>query len=557
MPPKNKGSSKQQPSSAANSTPLEEPKTVREQAWYRYWITNPYEKAYADAGGLDGLSPADRQGYLTSQFIKSLHIHNQLHNPRGTISSAAESVLSKKSLKEFWKQVNEASIPLRTLPEPREGQWGTDRYGRDIGDYSIEEYDALQEKKAQVVRLHLQSRRYRAKRTIAEREAKWAELAGEQAAAEESEEPEEGGLDYVRPEKYVLTEEDKEAERERRKEMAALKKELYGEKVASYALDPDWDDVTPIPQVEPEGALAAIAYTDDYAESMSYLRAVMAAKEYSPRCLQLTEYIISMNPAHYTVWLYRFAIIEALNISVPDEINWLNDVSLVHLKNYQIWHHRQLLMDHYYPALASETERVAALAASERAFLTKMLELDTKNYHVWSYRQYLVRKLGMWGADELASIETLIDDDVRNNSAWSHRFFVVFSDPAHTTPDSHATEHDPKVPADVIDREIAYATDKIKLAPQNQSPWNYLRGVLTKGGRKLGSVRELAEGFVENLGAEEGEVVRSSHALDWLADIYQEAGEKERADLCLQRLGDKWDRVRKGYWEYRRRNLNE
>ncbi|KAI5918909.1 hypothetical protein F4810DRAFT_703914 [Camillea tinctor] len=535
MPPKNKGTSKQQSSSSAvHSIPLEKPKTVREQAWQRYWITNPYEKAYADAGGLDSLSPTDRQGYLTSQFIKSLHLHNQLHNPKGTVSSAAESILSKKSLKEFWKQVNEASIPLRTLPEPHEGQWGTDRYGRNIGDYTIEEHESRQEKKARIVRLQFQSRRYRSKRAIAEREAKWAELAGEQAATEEPEEPEQSASDYVRPEKYILTEEDKEAEKERRKEMAALKKELYGERVASYALDPDWDDVTPIPQVEPEGALAAIAYTDDYAESMSYLRAVMAAKEYSPRCLQLTEYIISMNPAHYT----------ALNISVPDEISWLNRVSL-------------LLMDHYYPALVTEPERIAALAASERAFLTKMLKLDTKNYHVWSYRQYLVRKLGMWGADELASVEALITADVRNNSAWSHRFFVVFSDPACATPDSHATERDPKVPADVIDREVAYATDKIKLAPQNQSPWNYLRGVLTKGGRPLGEVRALAEGFVENLGADEGEVVRSSHALDWLADIYQEAGEKDRADLCLRRLGDKWDRVRKGYWEYRRRNLDE
>ena len=59
-----------------------------------------------------------------------------------------------------------------------------------------------------------------------------------------------------------------------------------------------------------------------------------------------------------------------------------------------------------------------------------MLEEDTKNYHVWSYRSYLVRKLGMWTPEELASVEAMIDDDVRNNSAWSHRFFLVFSDPA-------------------------------------------------------------------------------------------------------------------------------
>ena len=70
----------------------------------------------------------------------------------------------------------------------------------------------------------------------------------------------------------------------------------------SYAEDSAWDDVVPIPQDEPENALAAINYPPAYSEAMSYLRAVMAANEYSERTLVLTEHIISMNPAHYTVW---------------------------------------------------------------------------------------------------------------------------------------------------------------------------------------------------------------------------------------------------------------
>lgn len=290
---------------------------------------------------------------------------------------------------------------------------------------------------------------------------------------------------------------------------------------------------------------------------MCYLRAVMAVNEHSPRCLRLTERVIYLNPAHYTVWLYRFSIIESLNISLRDEIEWLNEVSLTHIKNYQIWNHRQQLLDHYYPTVVLSTSDLSDLADSERAFLGKMLELDAKNYHVWSYRQYLVRKLGIWGDPERQSVETLILEDVRNNSAWSHRFFVVFSDPAYTTPDSHATEHDPKIPADVIDREVEYSKDKILLAPQNQSPWNYLKGVLVKGGRKLGTVREFAEQFVTNLGGGDAETVRSSHALDLLADIYKEAGEIDQAGLVLTRLGEKWDRIRRGYWEYRRKLLTQ
>jgi len=290
---------------------------------------------------------------------------------------------------------------------------------------------------------------------------------------------------------------------------------------------------------------------------MSYLRAVMALKEHTPRCLKLTERIVDMNPSHYTVWLYRFDIVKALNIPIPDELLWLNELSLEHLKNYQIWHHRQQLIDLYYPTLQSDETAIAELTNNEHSFLAQILQKDTKNYHVWSYRQYLVRKLGLWDStEEMRSIAAMINDDVRNNSAWSHRFFLIFSNPTQSTPDSHATEHDPKVPASIIDREISYTQEKIRLAPQNQSPWNYLRGVVVKGGRRLENLREFAESFVTGLGeGEEKEQVRSSHALDLLADIYKEAGEKEKADLCLRRLGEKWDRIREGYWSYRRRML--
>jgi protein farnesyltransferase/geranylgeranyltransferase type-1 subunit alpha len=73
--------------------------------------------------------------------------------------------------------------------------------------------------------------------------------------------------------------------------------------MTTYSEDPEWSDVTPLPQ--DDGGpfpLAAIAYADEYSEAMSYLRAVMAKNEYSERVLGLTEHIINLNPAHYTVW---------------------------------------------------------------------------------------------------------------------------------------------------------------------------------------------------------------------------------------------------------------
>lgn len=292
--------------------------------------------------------------------------------------------------------------------------------------------------------------------------------------------------------------------------------------------------------------------------AISYLRASMLRKEYSPRTLRLTEHIIKLNPAHYTVWLYRASIIFALQSPISEEIAWLNTIALSNLKNYQIWHHRHLLVDHHYPTIASDPTALQSFAASETDFLTQILTKDTKNYHVWSYRSYLVRKLGLWKMDderERRSVETLIDDDVRNNSAWSHRFFVVFNDPEQSTAGVAATEVDPAVPGEIIDREVRYAQDNIYLAPQNQSPWNYLRGVLAKGGRKLADVEEFVGEFVKNIGEEEEEV-RSSHALDLLADIYGEKGDKAKAEVCLKSLAEKWDPIRAGYWDWRMQMLD-
>jgi protein farnesyltransferase/geranylgeranyltransferase type-1 subunit alpha len=265
-----------------------------------------------------------------------------------------------------------------------------------------------------------------------------------------------------------------------------------------------------------------------------------------------------MNPAHYTVWLYRFKIIAQLGLPIPEEIEWLNQVALSNLKNYQIWHHRQLLMDHYYPSISDDADAVRRLGKSETDFVVRILSHDSKNYHVWSYRQYIVGKLGLWTPAELGAAQNMIEDDVRNNSAWSHRFYVIFSNPKQSTPESPPTAHDPAVPSEVIDREIAYTKEKIVIAPQNQSSWNYLRGVLAKGGRGLTSLDGFAEQFVDNLGeGDEKEIVKSSHALDWLADAYKEQGDKDRAKLCLQRLSDKWDPVRAGYWKFRMSEIDK
>jgi protein farnesyltransferase/geranylgeranyltransferase type-1 subunit alpha len=300
----------------------------------------------------------------------------------------------------------------------------------------------------------------------------------------------------------------------------------------------------------------------------------MAAKEYSARILQLTEHIIQLNPAHYTVWLYRAHTLFALGSDLRTELEWVGGISLDNQKNYQIRHHRQLLVEHLFPTLESRAA-ILELARAELAFMALMFAHDSKNYHMWSYRQFLVRKLALFPSqcrpddnpddevpDELANTAMLIADDVRNNSAWAHRFFLVFSDPGCTSASGccRAADPDPAVPAAVIDRELAFATAQARRAPQNQCPWNYARGVLRKGSRGLVELAAFAAEFVTLGGdGEEGEqeVVKSSHALDFLADAWAEVGEWDRADRVLELLRDRYDRVRARYWEWRREGLRE
>lgn len=309
----------------------------------------------------------------------------------------------------------------------------------------------------------------------------------------------------------------------------------------------EWADVVPIPQNDGgPNPLAAIAYTEEYSEAMEYLRAVMANNEKSERVLELTEHIISINPAHYTVWLYRANTLfelqkqnqSNLQEDILEELRWLDGISLRHLKNYQIWHHRQTLITH-----------LSSLPSTEIPFLARMFAKDAKNYHVWSYRQWLVRHFSLWDT-ELPYIENLLTADVRNNSAWNHRWFVLFGQHVDPKSGKGMDEVGNIVDEDLIDQEVEYTQGKIRLAPQNQSPWNYLRGLL----RKRGSLLE-CKAFAEEFGGdmdEEGDGCKSSRALDFLADCWAEEEEKDKAGKALELLAKRFDPIRRNYWNYRR-----
>lgn len=158
--------------------------------------------------------------------------------------SSKKTVLPAKAEREYWKQVGKDNVPIRALS--RDYDWGRDRQGRDVGGYLPEQFEARRKKEGRLAVLRVEHERFLARR----------DLAGRGVCGR-------GGRSYE------VTDEDVLSEKKRREEMAGLNAELYGgARAGPYANDPEWDDVAPIPAEEPEGALAAIAYPDDYAEGI-------------------------------------------------------------------------------------------------------------------------------------------------------------------------------------------------------------------------------------------------------------------------------------------------
>ena len=195
----------------------------------------------------------------------------------------------------------------------------------------------------------------------------------------------------------------------------------------------------------------------------------------------------------------------------------------------------------------------------------EMFAQDSKNYHVWTYRHWLVRHFKLWDSPrEIEDVDALLKADVRNNSAWAHRYMLRFApredgvfDSGLANAGDMSTTPDDKgrlavVDEDMVDGELKVAQDAIVQAPENRSPWWFARGVLRAAGRGLGEWEEFAGRFVQ------GDTVKSTHALEWLAEVYGDDEEKSgKAVDLLTLLKEKYDPIRKNYWDYRIRQLGE
>ncbi|KAG0174538.1 1,3-beta-D-glucan synthase [Apophysomyces sp. BC1015] len=295
-----------------------------------------------------------------------------------------------------------------------------------------------------------------------------------------------------------------------------------------YSERPQWADVTPIPQDDGPNPLVPIAYSNDYKDTMDYFRALIRCNEKSARALELTADIIEMNPAHYTVWGYRQDVLFSLGADLHKELDFIDSIASEQAKNYQVWHHRQVVVDKL-----GEYER-------ELPFINGILEEDSKNYQAWSYRQWVVQRFGLFDK-EMSYTDDLLVFDIRNNSAWNYRHFIFSSSPRTS---------------EEIEKEIDFAKHKVELVPNNPSSWSYLEAMLKKDNRPLKD----AEPFLQSLRAKG---VQSPHLLSFFIDMYEQEAKvngqainSEALQMCDD-LAERWDVIRQNYWRFRKSNLEQ
>jgi len=294
-----------------------------------------------------------------------------------------------------------------------------------------------------------------------------------------------------------------------------------------YGQREEWKDVTPIPQDDGPNPVCPIAYTAQFTDTMNYFRAVLRTDERSERTLKLTQEALMLNAAHYTAWYFRRFILDTLHSDLKAELELVSKIGDDNPKNYQIWYHRKWCV-----------EKIADFS-KEMEYTANQIKDDSKNYHAWAYRQWVIETQGLWD-QELEYIESVLKEDIRNNSAWNQRYFVI------------SRNNTQKLTKEIIEREANFAVSFIRKAPNNQSPWTYLKGLFNH--EKYANFPTL----VKTLQEMKEKYVSCSHASSLLVDIYEQENSKESITQAIELvkfLANHLDTLHNKYWVYKNQKL--
>ncbi|OQR99034.1 geranylgeranyl transferase type-2 subunit alpha [Achlya hypogyna] len=210
-----------------------------------------------------------------------------------------------------------------------------------------------------------------------------------------------------------------------------------------------------VPQT-PEEEAATQALVTKYKEVSGQVMALKRAGQMDRTALQLSAYVVALNPEFWIVWGYRRAIIVALvatDGSVKAELaaaecSLTQEALMKNPKSYATWFQREWLVKQGMVDLQAEIK-----------LCNLLLQKDERNFHCWNYRRFVTKVAQTPLDDVLAFTMTKIEENFSNYSAFQQRTLVLPS----------------PLPLEVAMIEIELVKQAVFTEPDDQSNWFYYR----------------------------------------------------------------------------------